>query len=576
MATPAQATNGNNKYYKDASNNVFEAGTNRAIQLPEFQSLGLNIDHINPKIDTGQPSPETFKVGTGATGPGGEPIYDVFSGGQHVSDPNDPRLKGVNIANLQTGTAPQGFQSKFQQGFNQANSALGGQLPTSGPQAAGLVSQYSPTKTNDVMSSFVQTDPYMDGLVKSFQDYINPQNQRTSLRETYDKMLKDSGVQSIDMELVDMKRVIEGSEDDLRSEITKAGGFATESQVMALTNARNKQLIKNYNTLLDTRNAKEKYLQTSLQLEESDRQSADQRFESAFNMGTQLQQLHQQMQTNARQQMQWNADKIGFDGLYESTGGDPYYVNLVERTLGLPQGGLIQAAQQAQQAKMMAAEDRQLDLQGKKLGLQDKQLGLQLKGEQIISEQIQQKKTAADIRRIENDIALANSGGVTVDPKTGQPIVQPIKPNSLPDLVLQYRTAIENTSKVGRFFKPSTQAELDSLRGQITAVYKQEQKLGTLDAGVQKLIESIIGSGPGSKYNPGSYLGLVFPSGQSEKAILTAVDSFLTNQSGIDLTTKKKLREEMPRGNILVVNRNTREIGHIPENEFNSNLYIKI
>lgn len=55
-----------------------------------------------------------------------------------------------------------------------------------------------------------------------------------------------------------------GSEDDLRTEITKAGGFATQSQILGLTNARNRQLIKNYNTLLDTRNAKEKYLQTAI------------------------------------------------------------------------------------------------------------------------------------------------------------------------------------------------------------------------------------------------------------------------------------------------------------------------
>ena len=72
-----------------------------------------------------------------------------------------------------------------------------------------------------------------------------------------------------------MKNIIEGSEDDIRMEITKAGGFATDSQVLALTNARNKQLIKNYNTLLDTRNSKEKYLQTAIGLEQQDRQAAD-------------------------------------------------------------------------------------------------------------------------------------------------------------------------------------------------------------------------------------------------------------------------------------------------------------
>ena len=367
-------------------------------------------------IDTSQPSPQTVqiqppmgltKVPTEGVGPQGEQIFDVFSGQEHIQDPNDPRLKGVNIPNLPTGTAPGGFQSKFAKGFSDANAAGVGDVSGAG-EANAIVNQYaSPSKKNDLSSVFVQNDEFMNSLVTAWQEYIKPESQRKSLAETYKQMTKESGVEALDLELVNMKSVLEGSEDDIRTEITKAGGFATESQVLGLTNARNKQLIKDYNRLVDTRNAKEKYLQTAIGLEQADRQAADQRFESMFNMGIQIANYQQQMQQNARNQMQWLTQNLGFDGLYDATGGDPYYMNLVERTLGLPQGGLVNAARQAQATKVRAEEERQLGLQEQRLGIQLKgeqvkmaPLERQLKGEQIKTEQAQRAKIVADTQKI--------------------------------------------------------------------------------------------------------------------------------------------------------------------------------
>ena len=52
-ATPPQATNGNNAYYKDANNNVFRTSDNQPVKQGspdpslDWNKLGLNIDHIN-------------------------------------------------------------------------------------------------------------------------------------------------------------------------------------------------------------------------------------------------------------------------------------------------------------------------------------------------------------------------------------------------------------------------------------------------------------------------------------------------------------------------------------------------
>ena len=120
----------------------------------------------------------------------------MFSGQEHIADPNDPRLKGVNIPNLPAGQAPTGFQSKFQKGFQDATAA--GIKDVSGVKAKAVVEQYAPSKRNDLPSAFVQSDEFVSGLVKTWQDYINPKNQRASLTETYKTMLKDSGIQKLD------------------------------------------------------------------------------------------------------------------------------------------------------------------------------------------------------------------------------------------------------------------------------------------------------------------------------------------------------------------------------------------
>ena len=60
-ATPPQATNGNNAYYKDANNNVFRVSDNQPVKQGspdpslDWNKLGLNVDHINTLDQINQP-----------------------------------------------------------------------------------------------------------------------------------------------------------------------------------------------------------------------------------------------------------------------------------------------------------------------------------------------------------------------------------------------------------------------------------------------------------------------------------------------------------------------------------------
>src|SRR3990167_4934280 len=299
-----------------------------------------------------QQSQDLFKVPTSATGPGGEQIFDIFKGDQQLQEADFAKM-GVNVADIPEGTAPTGFKSKFETGFDYAKT--GGTFENlSDVQARTLIQQSVPpeTQSNLKVDTFFQQDPFMTSLVKSFQDYISPVNQRKSLTETYQQMLKNSGVQALDTELINMKRIIESTEDSIREEIQKSGGFANENQILALSNARSKQLIKNYNVLLETRNAKEKYLSTMIGLEQQDRQEADARFDKAWNMTMQIADYGMKMQQQSIEKFDRIVKTIGWSGLLNSV--DSNEARLIEQAYGLPAGGLQLAAQKELQAQALA------------------------------------------------------------------------------------------------------------------------------------------------------------------------------------------------------------------------------
>ena len=252
--------------------------------------------------------------------------------------------------NTQTGQIVNPTQFQQYQDAMKGVQATGVAAPQSGGEARGTVQNAMQQATagtpqpNPVLDNLFQTDANMGNFSKMVQDFLNPQNQGKTLKEEYEGLIKEQGIQGLNTELMNMKNVIEGAEDDIRSEITKAGGFATDSQVMALTNARNKTLIKNYNNLLQTKQQAQDYVDTLIGLSKEDKAAAAERLDSQLNLSTKLFEIQQTMQKNAVSAFQNIVDTVGYQGLAQMTGGNPHYTNLVEQTLGLGQGGLQKLA----------------------------------------------------------------------------------------------------------------------------------------------------------------------------------------------------------------------------------------
>lgn len=184
----------------------------------------------------------------------------------------------------------------------------------------------------------------MDGLISTLvpaiQSIINPKTHEKSLVDTYKQLSSSLGIDELNTKYMNLENVINGTENDIRAEVTKAGGFATESQVRALTASRNNVLIQQANMLQEQITNKNNTLNTLMGLEEKDRAAVNDRIETATGLTMQLATLQNTIQKNANDNYDKIVSNIGYKGLAAVMANDPYNRAIAEKSLGLPAGTL--------------------------------------------------------------------------------------------------------------------------------------------------------------------------------------------------------------------------------------------
>lgn len=455
-------------------------GTLDATQIASSNKTGKVDPLTTPSSPTGIETPDMGEVTPGAIN----------------SNPTDARtealskLKGMGYASPDEGeisgmmdemgalSAP---KTNIQKGF-EAATASGVGVPNGQAEARMQAQTYMPPeKAINPVDTILQQDEGLTGIVDLYKEFMSPENQRASLTDTYREMLQDTGIEDIDMDLIDMKNVIEGSEDDIRTEITKAGGFATESQVAAMTNARNKTLIKNYNTLLETRNAKSQYIDTMIGLEAQDRTYASQQFDRMMNFGFQMKTMQNQMKQNAQNQYYKIAEATGWDGLYNSAQAHGT-TSLIEQTLGMPQGGLAQASMKAVQQQQMQMEEHQLDLASKRANIAQSYSSIE-------TDKIQRAKAQYELDQLKNPVGLNKETRKEVvsspEYKTISGAIPALKAlTTYKDLIAQYGTAEK--------LDGAAQGKLQAAYGNALASWKTLAGLGALSGADFDLAENAV------------------------------------------------------------------------------------
>lgn len=286
-----------------------------------------------------------------------------------------PNMPGQQYKNALAQTTASGAQVPPTIGG--ANSTMNGTIQT-------------PNNPPSPLTPILETDKNFDSIFTEYDDFFSPPKQKKSLLQEYKGLEKSLGISELNEELLNSKRIIEGTEDDIRSEVQAVSGFATDSQVIALSNARNKSLIKNYNYLLESRDSAMTQLNTMMNLSIEDRKMAEQEFDRKMNFAFKVQEFQERAKSNAKEGYNNVIKAVGYDGLYKSLQQDPSSIPLVEKTLGLASGGLAQLASQPN-------------------------LETELKREQILTEKAQRANINSQIR--ERDATGSSYGTLTGKPQ---------------------------------------------------------------------------------------------------------------------------------------------------------------
>ncbi len=308
----------------------------------------------NTPVNTAQPSPTTANA-TPYTGAGpvsaSEAQANLLKGG----------LKGNDLANAQANL------SAFQQG-HAATKASGVPAPQNAGagmsdaiQTAASASQPDTSNVNDFLANNKEADPIRQ-IMSQVAELQNSQKNSSTLLDDYKSLYKDSGLDAINAELIHADTVINGTEQDIRNEIQSAGGMGTDSQVQAMTLARNKPLLARYNQLAQMKTDATNQLNTMMSLDGQDKQMAQARVNTQIDTLYKSADLIQSMQNAARTQATQLMTMVGADGLYAALKNDPTKLAYVEQQVGGSTGWMAKAATQA-------AQSRNLDIQQKQAAI---------------------------------------------------------------------------------------------------------------------------------------------------------------------------------------------------------------
>lgn len=251
-----------------------------------------------------QPLNQTAATMAGST-PGADPLTQKYT---------------TALANLKSGkaTAPQTA--------GPAGAAVSGATPPPSP------APYDSTTADSVLQDNQAHQQYMT-------DYANSQTQaaqQQTLTQEYSQMQAQAGIPALQTQLMNMQTVMNGSEQDIRDEIQKAGGFATNSQVLALTDARNKTMIQNYNNLQTTYQNAISNINTMMQFSQQDRAYAQQQVSNQLQYDQNIIQFADKALTNAQDSIKNQIATYGANSVYQQAlaSGDPTAVARINSTMG--------------------------------------------------------------------------------------------------------------------------------------------------------------------------------------------------------------------------------------------------
>ncbi len=212
----------------------------------------------------------------------------------------------------------------------------------SNPGAAGaamnaaLGTQQQSTPLPPSVENFLNPEnPAVSDSTKQLMEWLNPQSDRKMLDEHIAQLSADRAeLAGLKTNLMNTKRVMAGTEQDIRDEVTKAGGFATDSQVQAMTIARNKSLLQNAQLISDQIQSQTDLVNSDVSLIGDEKQMASQQFNQRMSL-VNYQQENTKNSFNALKDSYKTMIDANPQGLYNSLLSDPAQAQRFQTVTGL-------------------------------------------------------------------------------------------------------------------------------------------------------------------------------------------------------------------------------------------------
>lgn len=286
---------------------------------------------------TQQPTSSGGQVTTSG-GPGVATVvpYSYLNSAQTTQNQTPPPQAPTNV---QAGQIGQKYTSYF-------NSTGGTTAPDSNPRGA-IASATSPSQDPIFGALTSSLAPIMHSLTQVIRDINNPAITGQNIQSEYNDLSAKFNLPALQADMLNYSNAMNWTEDDIRDELTKAGGGGTESQVLALAAARNKTLLKQYNAVATQYQAAQTTVSNMMQYATTDQQTALQKeqmsasvVESMASIESQMMQMGLTMQQHATDNLNKIVTNVGYQGLAAQAQGSPQMLSYYENLLGLASGSL--------------------------------------------------------------------------------------------------------------------------------------------------------------------------------------------------------------------------------------------
>lgn len=238
----------------------------------------------------------------------------------------------------------QALASKYQGIFGTTS---GKDAPQTGAAASSYVNSLQ-QPTDPVFGAMTNSlNPIMGALTQTLNNINNPALTAVSLQQEYNDLAQQNNLPQMQSQLLNYQNIMNGTEDDIRSEISSAGGTATDSQVLGMTSARNKVILKQYNALATNFQAAQTNVQNMMQYAATDQSTQLQRqtatagiVENMASIQAQIMQMGMTMQQHTTDNLNKVVTNVGYTGLASQAQDNPQMLSYYENSLGLAPGAL--------------------------------------------------------------------------------------------------------------------------------------------------------------------------------------------------------------------------------------------